>query len=80
MPSLSGSQSREEGKRALSRIVGAPVKLASTRVGVPPVQLDGSAPKTVPTPTKGRGRLRRREAGWGAGMESNPAPAGSQYR
>ena len=28
---------------------GAPVKRASTRVKVPPVQLDGSAPKTVPT-------------------------------
>ena len=28
---------------------GAPVKRASTRAKVPPVQLDGSAPKTVPT-------------------------------
>jgi hypothetical protein len=28
---------------------GAPVKRASTRVKVPPVQLDGSAPKTMPT-------------------------------
>jgi hypothetical protein len=30
-------------------IFGAPVKRASTRAKVPPVQLDGSAPKTVPT-------------------------------
>ena len=29
--------------------LGAPVKWASTRAKVPPVQLDGSAPKTVPT-------------------------------
>ncbi len=29
--------------------LGAPVKRASTRVEVPPVQLDGSAPQTVPT-------------------------------
>ena len=29
--------------------LGAPVKRASTRVEVPSVQLDGSAPKTVPT-------------------------------
>ncbi len=29
--------------------LGAPAKRASTRVKVPPVQLDGSAPKTVPT-------------------------------
>ena len=28
---------------------GAPVKRASMRVKVPPVQLDGSAPKTMPT-------------------------------
>jgi uncharacterized protein YndB with AHSA1/START domain len=28
---------------------GAPVKRVPTRVRVPPVQLDGSAPKTVPT-------------------------------
>ena len=34
--------------KSVSR-VGAPVKWASTRVKVPSVQLDGSAPQTVPT-------------------------------
>jgi hypothetical protein len=52
--------------------LGAPVKRASTRAKVPPVQLDGSVPQS-------RDQLRRREAEWGAGMESNPATAGSQY-
>ena len=37
------------GKRGRDSILGAPVKRASTRVKVPSVQLDGSAPKTVPT-------------------------------
>jgi hypothetical protein len=40
---------RSFGKWGQSLKLGAPAKRASTRVKVPPVQLDGSAPKTVPT-------------------------------
>ena len=36
-------------KRGQATFLGAPVKRASTRVKVPSVQLDGSAPQTVPT-------------------------------
>ena len=37
------------GVRGQELIIGAPVKRASARVKVPSVQLDGSAPQTVPT-------------------------------
>ncbi len=43
------SQRRTCAKWGQSLNNGAPAKRASTRVEVPPVQLDGSAPKTVPT-------------------------------
>ena len=36
-------------RRGQATNLGAPVKRASTRVKVPSVQLDGSAPQTVPT-------------------------------
>ena len=42
-----GQNDRRERGPSLKN--GAPVKRASTRVKVPSVQLDGSAPKTVPT-------------------------------
>jgi len=37
------------GYRGKSLTIGAPVKRVSARVKVPSVQLDGSAPQTVPT-------------------------------
>ena len=40
---------RARGNRGQATFFGAPVKRASARVKVPSVQLDGSAPQTMPT-------------------------------
>jgi hypothetical protein len=49
---------------------GAPVKRASTRVRVPSVQLDGSAPQTVPTASP-RGGVGSRHGIEPAGRNAN---------